>query len=166
MFSRALTLKKELYVRIANNGFLVSDYVVAVEYRSRALKKHKVHLVSRLISTSKSRIDVKFDVLLNINISNFEFLVTLERVPRTKQVIFYRYVPRFPSKFTPRWENVQLIVDLPGNKTAFLLFDAIIPSGSKGFYVAVDNIQVQAAESTEGPGIVFYSFNFTGFLLR
>ena len=53
----------------------------------------------------------------------------------------------------PRWENVHLSVDMPANTTAFLLFEAIIPSGSQGFYVAVDNIQVRAVKSKEEKGL-------------
>ena len=128
--------------------------MIAVEYRRRAAKEHKVHLVSRLISTRNSSIaGVRFDVLLNRANPNFTFLVSLALVPRNKTVIFQRFVLESESTFISRWENVHLSVDMPANSTAFLLFEAIIPSGSQGFYVAVDNIKVRAEESKRELGL-------------
>ena len=68
-------------------------------------------------------------------------------------MIFQRFVLESESTFISRWENVHLSVDMPANSTAFLLFEAIIPSGSQGFYVAVDNIKVRAEESKRELGL-------------
>ena len=109
---------------------LVSDYALAVEYRSRAAAEHKVHLVSRIISTTRSTIGIYFRVMLNRNRkydSAFTFLVTLTFIPRDETIIFQRYVPpppltvpwdvnTAPPEYVSSWEDVHLVVDLPENR--------------------------------------------------
>ena len=122
---------------------VISDYVMALEYRDWATKPYNVKLVSQTIITKQSQLCLQFRVLLNRANQFYTFLVTIVSLkdPNLDNVVFQRYVAE-AMNFSSSWENVTITADVPSGQPILLLFEVIIPPESNGFFAAVDDIVV------------------------
>ena len=73
---------------------VISDYVMALEYRDWATKPYNVKLVSQTIITKESQLCLQFRILLNRANQLYTFLVTIVSLkdPNLDNVVFQRYV--------------------------------------------------------------------------
>ena len=125
---------------------VISDYVMALEYRDSATKPYNVKLVSQTIITKQSQLCLQFRVLLNRANQFYTFLVTIVSLkdPNLDSVVFQRYLAE-AENFSSNWQNVTITADVLSSQSILLLFEVIIPPESNGFFAAVDDIVVTEA---------------------
>ena len=125
---------------------VISDYVMALEYRDWATKPYNVTLVSQTIITKQSQLCLQFRVLLNRANQFYTFLVTIVSLkdPNLDSVVFQRYLAE-AENFSSNWQNVTITADVLSSQSILLLFEVIIPPESNGFFAAVDDIVVTEA---------------------